>query len=120
MRHGVTIVASAENTCEIKVDANVPARFPEVISVGSSTAEPGNGRVTRKTLHPQTCHLGTIMKATNRVIVSHVITSQCLTPYNQKPYHVLVLHVTHLQQSGTPSATGVSNERKIFSKWQKY
>jgi hypothetical protein len=47
MRHGVTIVASAENTCEIKVDANVPARFPEVISVGSSTAEPGSGRVTR-------------------------------------------------------------------------
>ena len=43
---GVTIVVSAGDTCEIKVDANVPARFPEVISVGSSTAEPVGGRVT--------------------------------------------------------------------------
>jgi subtilisin len=42
---GVTVVVSAGNTCEISVDSNVPARFPEVISVGSSTAETGGGRV---------------------------------------------------------------------------
>ena len=42
---GVTVVVSAGNTCDISVDSNVPARFPEVISVGSSTAETGGGRV---------------------------------------------------------------------------
>lgn len=42
---GIAVVVSAGNTCEITVNSNVPARFPEVISVGSSTAESGSGRI---------------------------------------------------------------------------
>lgn len=43
-RAGITVVVSAGNSCDREVSENVPATYPEVIAVASTTAEAGGNK----------------------------------------------------------------------------